>query len=205
MGYRCTNCKTLAIEQLLRCRCSYVSTACTYICAVNVHCSGMKTLSGPIVRAPSTLCRHCKPSQLCASDTGWCLFWPWSAGWSLWRQPTNRPGSLTRTNQPGSKVASSSVWGTELRRFAVAAQGGRSSDTWGRSSRPMVTLRPWWTETSEPAQFPASPPRLARHPPSSCSYPTSQESAKGLRRCVGHWEWRLSADQDAPSEVPGDT
>ena len=32
------------------------------------------------------------------------------------------------------------VWGRELSRFAVVAQGGRSSDTWGRSLRPMVTF-----------------------------------------------------------------
>ena len=56
------------------------------------------------------------------SDTGWCL------------NIRTDTSTLNPTTQPGSKEASSSVWGTEPRRFAVAAQGRRSSDTWGRSS-----------------------------------------------------------------------
>ena len=31
-------------------------------------------------------------------------------------------------------------------------------------------------------------PRPTRQSPSSCSYPTSQNSVRGLRRCVDHWE-----------------
>ena len=110
-------------------------------------------------------------------------------GWLESLTPTNQPTRVFDSNQP-TRVKRGIIQCLRHRAEMVCSGGTRWKEL---GHLRQVFKANGYPETVVNRNLRARPtPRISTQtsqtPPSSCSYPTSQDSVKGLRRCVGHWE-----------------